>query len=120
MLTFSTFRGGLGGKFVREHFKLDISRCPNWKSFNRIMLANRDRFGGAGGFWDNITKKYAVLSTGEKAVMLAILWVIDYTALADELTQGRASFLGLAEYTTGAHKNAVLACLALANDDKDV
>lgn len=116
MCTFAEFRDGLGGSFVRNLLGLDISRLQTWACFQTAALDHRKTFGGpldgAERFVGHIQKKFGVCSTGERTVILGILFAMNYRELADELAHevGR-SFLDFAESTSGEHLDAAIACI---------
>src|SRR5690606_39523854 len=109
--SFVSFRDGIGGGWSRDLFGFDFSSCPNWPSFTATALNRIERLGSE-AFEKRVRKQFGKASTGESALVLAILFAVDYRRLADKLCEesGR-SFLQYLEYTHGRHLLAVLACL---------
>lgn len=58
--------------------------------------------------YDEVRRRYCVMSTGEKVVALAWLYRCDYSNAADEWSHG---FLSALAYTSGDHKTAALQLL---------
>ena len=114
MLTFNSFRSGLGGRFVRDEFRLDISSLQTWREFTHGMVRHIGK--NHATILDEIRERFGTCSTGEKALMLSILHAADFCALADELAEtAKVSFLHLMKYTDGAMADAAVACLARKN-----
>lgn len=114
MCTFIDFRDGPGGRFVADTFGLDITDIQDWGTFRAVMLDHRQDLGGAAAFVARVQRRYGTGSTGERALLLAVLFAIDYRWLADELAResGR-SFLEDMENTSGEWARAAAACLAV-------
>ncbi len=61
----------------------------------------------------NIKSRFKKSSSGERVLIMAILYASDYCHLADEMAKrARVTFLGMMQYTGGELKAATLACLA--------
>jgi hypothetical protein len=119
-MNFTTFRQSVGGHAAASILRLDIDGVTSWTVFREAALANRQSFAtavepdGRAAFVQAVTDRFGTASTGERALIVAILYAIDYREFGEKLAleiDGR-SFLSLLELTSGNHLTAALACLA--------
>lgn len=124
MFTFGTFRDGLGSHFCKRLFRIDITSFSSWTELREAALASRQAFGGEEGgnvrFVAHVENNWGKASTGERAVIAAILMVIDYSHLANRLSSEHSEgVLHYFEYVTGTHALACAACIAKIDDKRE-
>lgn len=110
-LTLADFLAGPGGRIVRS-LKLpadQVATCTTWPQLTAVAVRHNDRTDG--GVWDRGKELFGVMSTGERAVLLALLAALDFARLADELASEAGTWT-LLDYTTGPHRDAVAACIS--------
>jgi hypothetical protein len=119
--TFEDFQKGHPGPYiVGRVFNVSVNNLETWAELQHRILATRAGWaGGMDGWCESVRTQYGVMSTGERALLLAILFVCDYTWLADELAEGR-SFLNLMEYVSGEYAWAAAACIARIDKTRPV
>lgn len=110
--TYESFRDGVGGQFVRREFGVDLAGTVTWLELKEMILASR-RKAGVSATVDAWRDRYHTMSTGDRALMLAVLHAADYTWLADELqAECERSFFDLMESVHGEWAWAIAACIA--------
>ncbi|MGX9967076.1 hypothetical protein ACVFYP_27380 [Roseomonas sp. F4] len=77
---FEDFAEGIGGRIIAA---LGMKQPGSWQELQRIVAANGTIFVSRARRLDRTA------STGERAVLHALLAAVDYAALADELSDGR-------------------------------
>lgn len=115
MTTFRDFRDNPSAiRMVNALLGLDMSELKTWSHFTQAALYARpiDMGGDYQPFIDRIENRAGTASTGELALLMAILFAMDYRWLAEKIAEesGR-SFLRLMEYTSGDHSRAAAACI---------
>lgn len=119
MSTFSDFRNNLAAAaLVQSLVGLDMSDLRTWDQFTQAALAARPaRDGDYQPFIDRVEHRAGTASTGELALLMAVLFAMDYRWLAEKIAEecGR-SFMRLMEYTTGDHAQAASACIERRDD----
>lgn len=73
-----------------------------------VAIAHNSRTDG--GVWRAAERLFGVLSSGERAVLLALLGALDFSSLADQLAS-RSGTWTLMDVTHGRHRDAVAACI---------
>lgn len=120
MSTFSDFRNNLAATaLVQSLVGLDMSKLRTWDQFTRAALEARPaRNGDYQPFIDRVERRAGTASTGELALLMAVLFAMDYRWLAERIAEecGR-SFMRLMEYTTGDHAQAASACIERRDDE---
>jgi hypothetical protein len=86
VLGFIEFRDGLGGKMCGR-LGLDISKTRSWDSL--ASYADEYDIRTEGAFTAAARKLQGVASTGERALLHAVLAACNFTDLADELARGQ-------------------------------
>lgn len=84
--TFETFRDGYGGE-VCKRIGVDISRLTTWDGYTQEMIKWNDE-DEAYAFVKGAQRFHRVASSGERAVLHAVLAAADFTAQADKLAGG--------------------------------
>ena len=109
-MTLSDFLAGPGGDLVRRlGLPADlIAGCTCWARLTAVAIAHNSRTDG--GVWRAAERLFGVLSSGERAVLLALLGALDFSSLADQLA-GRYGTWTLMDVTHGRHRDAVAACI---------
>jgi hypothetical protein len=113
MLTFQTFAAGPGGEMSRL-LGLRLDGITDWSGYT-ATTSTVTRGRGA-PLAAAARKLYESASTGERAVLLACLWAVDYAWLADELMSkdGRGIWRAL-DGSDDAHRQAIAAALVRAD-----
>lgn len=96
-----------------------MSDLRTWDQFTQAALAARPvRNDDYQPFIDRVERRAGTASTGELALLMAVLFAMDYRWLAEKIAEecGR-SFLRLMEYTTGDHAQAASACIERRDDE---
>lgn len=83
MTTFTEFRDGVGGEMAHR-LGVDISGCPTWRAFTTAMVAFNDT-DAAARLVKAARAAAGFYSTGEKALLVALLVAADFAWLADEI-----------------------------------
>lgn len=114
VLAFESFRQGPGGQICRQ-LGLDIDVIQTWHQLRTAAVAfNGDDLNAVatrGAPYVTRARRLAgVASSGELALICAILGATDYAAQADELSPGRA--WQMLDGLDDAHRAAVAACVA--------
>ena len=94
MFDFDFFRTSSTAEiFVERLTQVSLRECEGWDDFRTKALANRASFGGEfnEGFARNVENDFGVCSTGERALIVAILHAIDYDQLAERLCEERGT-----------------------------
>lgn len=108
-LTIADFLAGPGGRIARRlGLPADLlAGCDTWAALSSLAVSHNDHTDG--GLWDEAEKLDGVLSTGERAVLHALLPALDFTRLADKLGAGES--WAVLDRASGAHAEAVAACI---------
>lgn len=114
MLHFNDFRDGKGGELCCR-LGIDISMCETWSEFTAAMVHFNDKTDG--GLIEAARRLDGVGSTGERALLHAVLSAADFSRLADELSGGTV-WLRL-DYVFGDHRMALAACVARLDRGRD-
>lgn len=104
-MTFQDFRNGPGADIARRLFNIDIANMSSWTEFRSAVSAASNR----PGFLERIETEISRMSSSEKALAAAMLYVVDYAAQANDVG---GNFLALFAQCSGAHRTAALAALA--------
>lgn len=104
LVTFRDFRRGPAAGLCWR-MGVDIQPCRTWREFTDAMVFKADR----AAFMEAARDLDNVASTGERAVVHAILHAADFAAQADEFAQGRTWWR--LSCTTGDHAAAVAASI---------
>ena len=100
--TFTDFRHGPGGAMARA-LDVGLDGCQTWQDYTAACSR-------VPGFHAAAEREGYTASTGERAVLCALLHAADHAALADQVADGRTwARMGLLDR---AHTDAVLACVA--------
>lgn len=83
--TFATFREGYGGEICKR-IGLDISPCGTWNEYTGAMIEYNNR--PFGRMVEAAMRLNGVASSGERAVLHAVLAAGNFSAQADELSGG--------------------------------
>lgn len=117
MTTFREFRDGPAGDLARR-MGLDISGCISWQHFTATAVAynncDAEKDDERGLLVKAARRLCGSASTGEKAVICALLHAADFAWLADELSldhQGEPLFWTRLDGTYGDHLRAVAAAV---------
>lgn len=107
MPKFDDFIGGPGGQLIARVVP-QVTASTTWKEYTqKLAYADRDEMVAA------VRQSASVASTSEIAVLAAAVYAADFAWLADEICDG--SWFGKLQYTSGAHKKSILACIAKLN-----
>lgn len=108
LLHFADFSAGPGGDICRR-LGVNIDKCTTWQAFTATMVLSNRR----GVLVDAARHLDGVASSGERAVLHAMLAAADFAWLADELSDGHT--WRRLDHVYGDHRLAVAACLARAD-----
>lgn len=81
--SFASFRDGPGGEICRR-LGMDIAECQSWLDYKKLGQWNDNLF------TEKATAFYDVGSSGERALLLGVLYAAGFASLADELAEGKA------------------------------
>ena len=107
-LDFKSFRDGLGGVFCRR-LGVNISACQSWMAFTSGMLAYNSSTNGY-ALVRAAQRLAKVASTGERALLVAVLHACDLSKVADKLSKNYT--WQRMDEVFGEHRLAVAACIA--------
>ncbi|MND98270.1 hypothetical protein D3C80_906130 [compost metagenome] len=107
MLTFKNFKGPAAMVCIKAGLRIDAA--TNWEEFTALFHQMDGRRGGC--LADQFLKLPA--STGETALIQAILHAADFSNHADRI-EGAGTWKRL-DYVTGAHAQAVAAAIVRQN-----
>ena len=114
MTTFADFRDSRpAADMVKALLGLDMTTLRTWSQFTEAALRARPMANGDyKPFIDRVERRAGTASTGELALLMAVLFAMDYRWLAERIAEevGR-SFMRLMEYTSGDHALAAAACI---------
>lgn len=113
-LNLADFLAGPGGKIARQlGLPADLlASCASWDELTSLAVSHNDHTDG--GLWHAGERLDGVLSTGERAVLHALLAALDFSRLADQLA-GEPGTWRLLDFTHGTHAEAVAACILRRN-----
>ncbi len=103
MLTYADFKSLTPARSICDRLGLPLDRAVSWDHLTSYARAQDDFPGRA-------KKLYGVASSGERALIAAIMTAVDYAAQADKLSQGRA--WQRTEHCSGDHRRAMAAAVA--------
>lgn len=103
-MTFRDFRTGPGTDIARRVFNIDIGNMSSWTEFSEAVSAASNK----PGFIERIETEAGRMSSSEKAIAAAMLYVFDYADQANDLG---GNFLGNFAQCQGAHRTTALAAL---------
>lgn len=110
-MSFEVFKNSTPAQeMVRDLIGLDMQPLTGWRDYTRAVAhAERNQ-----AFVAKARELGTTTSTGEYAVLLAVLFSMDYLWLADEIeAERKTSFLSAASKALGEHAGAVAAALAI-------
>jgi hypothetical protein len=112
MTTFKEFRDGVGGQMALR-LGINIGGCPTWLAFTDTMRRFNNSKAEQDGDRSPLVKEAkevaSACSTGEMALLRALLAAADFSGLADEI--GSNTVWREIERCDDQHSRAVAACI---------
>jgi len=101
---FEYFKNGVGGHLCKDHLNINLDAIDSWDKLMDYVIDSSDET------LPKMEYAHRVVSSGERPIIEAILWVCDYSSIADKLSNNNtySSILAM----SGEHKKTYLTILA--------